>query len=164
MQPQTIELSMIVKNGARTLERCLKSVAPFIDRIVIGDTGSTDNTISLAQSLGAEVIRIPWENDFAAARNRVLAAAQSDWVLSLDADEMLAPDAAAQIRRNIARKDIDAYDVVVWNYVRSGHMRGGEEPAQPNPVVVEESRPWPAYNRSMNVRLFRRRPHVCFVH
>ncbi len=94
----TIELNMIVKNGAAGLARCLTSVAPFIDRIVIGDTGSTDATPDIARQFGAELLRLPWEDDFARARNRVLAYRRCDWILVLDADEMLDHHAARQIR------------------------------------------------------------------
>lgn len=162
--PDTLELSMIVKDGAATLRRCLQSVAPIADRILIGDTGSTDATVEIAESCGAEVIRIPWEEDFAQARNRVLAQARCDWILVLDADEMLDADGPARIRELLVRRHVDAYDVWRWNYVRAAHVRSGEQPPLPNPVVVEESRAYPAYNLSLNTRLFRRHPQVYFEH
>ena len=51
MQP-TLELSMIVKNGAKGLARCLESVAGLVDRITIGDTGSSDETSEIAARTG----------------------------------------------------------------------------------------------------------------
>ena len=87
----TLALSMIVSNAEQQLALCLESVRGVVDELVIADTGSTDNTIELAHDLGAHVISIPWENDFARARNRALAEVRSDWVLSLDADERLDP-------------------------------------------------------------------------
>jgi Tfp pilus assembly protein PilF len=162
--PCTLELSMIVKDGAATLRRCLQSAAPIADRILIGDTGSTDRTVEVAEDCGAEVIRVPWEEDFAKARNRMLAQARCDWILVLDADEMLDADGPARIRELLGRKHVDAYDVWRWNYVRATHVRSGEQPPVPNPVVIEESRRYPAYNLSLNTRLFRRHPQVCFEH
>ena len=88
---------MIVRNEAQTLRRCLESVRGMVTEMVIGDTGSTDGTPSIAREYGARVIEIPWDNDFATARNLALAAVNSDWVLSLDADEMLDFSAGAAI-------------------------------------------------------------------
>jgi len=64
----TLELSMIVRDGALGLARCLDSVAGVVDRIVIGNTGSTDETASIAQHYNAEVVWVPWEDDFARAQ------------------------------------------------------------------------------------------------
>jgi glycosyltransferase involved in cell wall biosynthesis len=68
MAEPTIELSMIVKDGATTLERCIRSVASCVDRVVVGDTGSTDATAEIARKCGAAVVQIPWERDFARVR------------------------------------------------------------------------------------------------
>ena len=72
MRP-TIELSRIVKNGARGLPACLASVRGIADRIVIGDTGSTDDGMAIARGFGAEIFNVPWTEDYAAARNGALA-------------------------------------------------------------------------------------------
>jgi len=84
-----LSLSMIVKNEARDLARCLESVKPVVSEIVVVDTGSTDETPQIAAGLGARVISTPWTNDFSAARNIGLDAATGDWLLLLDADEEL---------------------------------------------------------------------------
>ena len=89
---------MIVKNETNHLNQCLDSVAAISNELVIGDTGSTDDTREIARNRGAKVIEIPWEDDFAQARNQVLAQATGDWLLHMDADEVLDPDAARQIR------------------------------------------------------------------
>lgn len=80
---------MIVRNEARCIERCLRSVRPHVDRMLVLDTGSTDDTVARAQAGGAEVHRMAWPNDFAAARNQALALADADWNLVLDADEWI---------------------------------------------------------------------------
>ncbi len=85
----TLALSMIVKNGERDLPDCLASVRGVVDEIVVADTGSSDASIEIARAAGARVISIPWENDFAKARNLSLAEVTSDWLLLLDADERL---------------------------------------------------------------------------
>ena len=86
---KTIALTMIVKNEARSLARCLDSVAPWVDKMIVLDTGSTDDTIAIARAHGAEVYERRWTNDFAAARNAALARSDADWNLVLDADEWL---------------------------------------------------------------------------
>lgn len=85
---------MIVKNEARNLPRCLTSVRPHVDEIVVVDTGSEDDTVAIAREFGAVLGHFQWCNDFAAARNASLALATSDWVLVLDADEELSLERA----------------------------------------------------------------------
>lgn len=158
----TLEISMIVKNGAATLDRALKSVQPIADRILIGDTGSDDHSQELARARGAEVVEIPWEDDFSRARNRVLAMAQCDWVFVIDADEMLDAAGPENIRRLLQSARAEAYDVLRWNYLRKSTTRCGDEPPLLNPGVLPEASAFPAYVLSVNTRLFRRRPDVYF--
>jgi glycosyltransferase involved in cell wall biosynthesis len=162
MSRPTLELVMIVRNGGAGLARCLKSVLPVVDGILIGDTGSTDDSVSIARALGAYVFDVPWENDFSRARNAVLSVARADWVLSMDADEMLDPDGASLIPSLLAQSEIDAFEVWRWNYVRSLNSRSGGLMAEPNPYRLQESRPYPAYTRYLNTLLFRRNPGVYF--
>jgi tetratricopeptide (TPR) repeat protein len=85
----TLSVCMIVKNEAGFLERCLASVRPAADQIVVVDTGSNDGSDEIARSFGAEVIRAEWKNDFAWARNLSLDRATCAWVLWLDADDVV---------------------------------------------------------------------------
>ena len=80
---------LIVRNEERCLARCLTSVAPWVDRMVVLDTGSTDATVAIAQDLGAEVHHLPWPDSFAEARNHALTLADADWNLVIDADEWI---------------------------------------------------------------------------
>jgi glycosyltransferase involved in cell wall biosynthesis len=89
MQPPTIALVMIVKNGAATLARCLSSVQGHVDDIIVLDTGSTDDTVAIAQGFGARVHHFEWIDDFSAARNTALEYSAADWNLILDADNWL---------------------------------------------------------------------------
>jgi len=87
----SISLCMIVKNEERTLARCLGSVRALVDEIIVVDTGSTDNTIGIAEAFGAQVVRASWESDFSKARNISLSRATKEWILVLDADEEIDP-------------------------------------------------------------------------
>ncbi len=99
-----LSLCMIVKDEARFLPGCLASVAGVVDEVVIVDTGSTDATPSIAERSGARLERLPWADDFSAPRNLALECARGDWVLQLDADERLAPGAAAGLRAAMRSK------------------------------------------------------------
>ncbi len=89
---------MIVRNEAERLERCLRSVTGFVDEMVVVDTGSDDATPTIAAACGARVHHLEWPGDFAPARNHALDLAQGDWVLVLDADEWLRPQAWGPLR------------------------------------------------------------------
>ncbi len=80
---------LIVRDEARCIVRCLESVKPWVDRMLVVDTGSTDETAELARRCGAEVHRLDWPGDFSAARNHALDLADADWNLILDADEWI---------------------------------------------------------------------------
>jgi tetratricopeptide (TPR) repeat protein len=99
-----LSLCMIVKNEAENLPNCLESVRSLVDEIVILDTGSTDDTIAVAEMFGAKIHRLEWPNDFAIARNHVLQYVTGDWVLVLDADETLRPEIISILKQAIAQE------------------------------------------------------------
>ncbi len=111
-----ISLCMIVKNEEVNLARCLRSVAGAVDEIVIVDTGSSDQTIQIAEQAGAQVVSHLWQDDFSAARNVSLEIATGDWILFLDADEALEPGAACGLRQ-AAASDNEGYFVKIINLI-----------------------------------------------
>lgn len=102
-EPQTVKLSvcMIVRNEEAALPRCLKSIEGVGDECVIVDTGSTDRTPEIARAFGATVHFFDWCDDFSAARNQSLTYAQGEWVLVLDADEVLLPAIVPALKQAI---------------------------------------------------------------
>jgi len=86
-----LSLCMIVRDEAELLPACLSSVQGLVDEIIVVDTGSTDDTVAIAQGLGAQVYHHVWQADFAQARNHSLSYAQGAWIVVLDADETLTP-------------------------------------------------------------------------
>ena len=101
-----LSLSMIVRDEAEQIEAALASVAGFVDEMVVLDTGSSDDTVAIAERCGAVVASMPWPGDFAPARNRALELVRGDWVLVLDADERLRPEARAPLLELIARPEL----------------------------------------------------------
>ena len=95
----TVSLCMIVKNEEQHLPRCLASVSPLVDEIIIVDTGSTDRTKEIAAGFGAKIYDFPWCDDFSAARNFSFSKASMEYCMWLDADDVLEePDGQAFLR------------------------------------------------------------------
>lgn len=85
----TLSLTMIVKNEAENLPRLARSVEGCWNEWIVVDTGSTDNTVEIAKSLGATVYHFDWINDFSAARNFALSKVKTDYAYWLDGDDEL---------------------------------------------------------------------------
>ena len=101
-----LSLSMIVRNEEARLGACLASVKGFVDEMVVVDTGSEDRTIAIAEAAGARVEQIAWPGDFAPARNTALTFLSGDWVLVLDADEQLRPEAIPELKTLMADPNV----------------------------------------------------------
>ncbi|HZV72930.1 MAG TPA: glycosyltransferase [Conexibacter sp.] len=93
-----LSLCMIVKDEEEMLPRCLAAAAPAVDEIVIVDTGSSDRTIEIAREFGATVIERAWTGSFSDARNVSFDAATGDWLMFLDADEVLVEEDVERLR------------------------------------------------------------------
>lgn len=104
----TLALVVIARNEARCITRCLNSFAGHVDQMLVLDTGSSDDTVALARTAGAEVRHFTWCDDFAAARNAALQAASAHWHLVVDADEWLdsGAEALAAWRQHPARQQL----------------------------------------------------------
>lgn len=160
----SIGLSMIVKNGGSDLRHCLSSVSGVVDQIVIADTGSTDNTIEVAREFGATIVEHPWQDHFAEARNAALAPITTDWVLILDADEELSPEAALALPGLLEQtpETLGGYQLTIRNYVPSTNNSVAGSVARENTDRYERAKVAPAYAEHILCRLFRRRPEIFF--
>lgn len=106
-----LSLCMIVKNERENLPRCLASVKPYVDEIIVVDTGSEDGTPEIAANYGAKVSYFKWCDDFAAARNYVISQASGNWILMMDADEELVVESEDFFKELNAPSEILAYNL-----------------------------------------------------
>ena len=158
---ETVALCMIVKDEESVLPRCLASLVPLVDEMVVVDTGSSDASREIARIFGARVYDFEWQGDFSAARNFAIDQAGTDWILAMDADEVLAQrDHAALLQLLSEHHDSPrAYAMVTRNYTRQvdqeqWQVNSGEYPAQEAGV---------GWVPSSKVRLFPCLPEVRFA-
>ncbi len=85
----SISVCLIVKDEEKTLENCLKSVKAFADEVIVVDTGSTDKTKQIAKTYTDKVYDFEWIDDFSAARNYSFSKATCDYIMWLDADDVI---------------------------------------------------------------------------
>lgn len=109
----SISLCMIVKDEEKILGRCLDSVKDKVDEIIVVDTGSSDNTIEIANQYTTLVYTLAWTNNFSEARNYSLRKATKEYILVLDADEYL--DAETDLQQELSSK-LDYYLFNIKNY------------------------------------------------
>jgi tetratricopeptide (TPR) repeat protein len=106
-----LSVVMILRNAEDCLATTLDSVSTIADELVVYDTGSTDQTVSLAQQKATRVVPGHWRDSFSIARNEALQHATGDWVLWLDAGEVLSPETAQALRRFV---DMEAKPQVAY--------------------------------------------------
>lgn len=116
-----ISLAIICLNEAANIERCIRSV-PIAADVVVVDSGSRDDTVQIAKSCGARVFEREWRG-FRDQKRLATEFCENDWVLSLDADEALSPEALEEVKSLLASNDIENFDGFVfprlsWNLGR----------------------------------------------
>ncbi|HZW92360.1 MAG TPA: glycosyltransferase [Candidatus Eremiobacteraceae bacterium] len=185
----SLGLAMIVKNGAETLQQCLRSIAGVTNQIVIADTGSSDGTPQLARELGADVFDFSWQDDFAQARNAAIHALATDWVLIMDDDEELDPRARERIPALLNRAEanhaeanhsgvnhagvnhagvnnagVGGYLAILRNHIPVRFGSGGHAASiQSDDGTIARAKGGRAYADFAICRLFRRHPQIYYV-
>ncbi len=109
-----LSVAIITKNEEERLPECLASIA-FAGEVVVVDSGSTDRTVEIAQEFGAEVFVEPWQG-FGRQKQMAIDRCRHDWVLVLDADERVSPEAQAEIVAVLATGPCVAYSFPRKNY------------------------------------------------
>lgn len=116
---------VLAKNEQDHLKDCLTSADFAAERLVINNN-STDNTVALAESLGATVLTRALNQDFAAQRNFAIARAGYEWILMLDADERITPELRNEIIRAVRADEDCCYRVIRENHFQAGPVLHGD--------------------------------------
>jgi len=132
---------MIVKNEAKNIGRCLKSIKDIANEIIVVDTGSADNTKEIAKEYGAKVYDFEWVDDFSKARNYSLEQATGDWILILDGDD--------EFEREDLFKLLDLIN-----------SKAGADIYVFNTICYVGSKPNRDKLMNVNIRLFRNKPDI----
>jgi glycosyltransferase involved in cell wall biosynthesis len=122
MNSKSLTLCLIVKNEEHFLEKCILSVKDYVQDIIIADTGSTDQTVTIAKKYTSTIETICFDNGFSYARNQVLQKVKTPWVLFLDADEMFEEQEIQKLvdsLRNVP-DDCDALSMSRINFFKNG--------------------------------------------
>lgn len=139
---------LIVRDNTRTIRACLESLRPWVDELVVADTGSKDDTPRIAAELGARVFHFTWCDDFSAARNESVRHARGEWVFWMDSDDVI-DEANGKALRELA---YGPHPANVFGYVVRVHCTG-PDPTDTDDVTVVD-----------HVKLFRNRPELRFEH
>ena len=99
-----LSLCMIVRDSALTLRPCLESIRPWVDEMVVVDTGSVDETPRIVDELGGRLFHFPWCDDFSAARNESLRRARGDWLFWMDSDDTIPADCGRKLRASLTAR------------------------------------------------------------
>ena len=116
-----ISLFIIAKNEGDKLEACIESAKAICSEIIVCDSGSTDNTVEVAEKCGAKVIQHEFIG-FADQKNFALDACTGKWALSLDADEILTKELAEEIAAIPDNTEFNGFDIHRVNYFLGGRM------------------------------------------
>lgn len=143
-----LSLCMIVRDNERTIAPCLESIRPWVDEMIVVDTGSKDRTPEICRELGARVFHFPWCDDFSAARNRSLSYAGGEWIFWMDSDDTI-PEACGQQLRSLSDSPHPDH---VLGYVMQVHCPAPNFEGSHDVTVVD------------HVKLFRNRPDLRFEH
>ncbi len=150
-----LSLCMIVRDEAFFIEECLGAARPHVDEIVVVDTGSIDGTREIARRYADKLIDFTWIDDFAAARNAGIAAADGDWILVLDADERIAAQDYSALRAALENSACDGYYLTTRNYM--DRRSGSWQPVAESDVM---SRGFSGYTTHRIMKCFRRRDDI----
>ena len=147
----SLSLCMIVKDEEFFLARCLGAVKNYVDEIIIVDTGSTDATRDIAADFTDKIYDFEWIDDFAAARNFSLEQASGDWILVLDADELVSEQDLEMLRAKIRQTSMDAFFLIQYNYNNDSLAKEWVPVAQKTAYTGD----YAGYRRNPIGRLFR---------
>lgn len=141
-----VSLCMIVRDNERTIRPALESIKPWVDEMIVVDTGSTDATPDICRELGARVEQFAWCDDFSAARNESLKYASGEWLFWMDSDDTMPAACGRRLRSLVDENHRDD----VYGYVMQVHCPSPDD--RTDLTVVD------------HVKMFRNRSDLRFEH
>lgn len=157
-RPPSVSLCSIMMNEETVLDRFITMARPLVDEIIIVDTGSTDNSATIAAKYPVKLYRTQWQDDFAAPRNLSIEKATSDWILILDPDEYIDPSDYHKIRELTTHWENRAYVLPTRNYTNTRTQLKFEKNDKSYPSTSH----FAGYCTSLKTRLFQRRYNYRF--
>lgn len=154
----TISCCMIVRDEEWYIGKALQSVKELADEIIIVDTGSVDRTVAVAKKYTSKIFSYKWDNDFSKARNFALSKAIKDWILMLDADEIISKEDHDLIKELTKNRQYDAYTFVQVSYTNNQKLLGFTVLPQRTPEAKEFS----GFISCNIIRLFRNNKNIIF--
>lgn len=133
---KSLSIALIAKNEEEVIGRCLESIKDLADEIVVVDTGSTDRTKEICLKYTDKVFDFKWINDFSAARNYSFEKCTRDWIMWLDADDVMRDEDKNKIRE-LDGKD---YDVIICPYEYSHDEYDNSNCTVPRERIVRRSK------------------------
>jgi len=122
-----LSVTIVAQNEERTIAQVLQSVVDLADEIVFLDSGSTDRTPDIAKTFGVRFVHQSWLG-YSEQKNKALDLASGEWILSLDADEVLTPALQAEIRTLLQHgipDDIAGFKIPRVLFIGDSPVRGG---------------------------------------
>ena len=144
--PHTLSLCMIVRDNEDTIGPCLESIKPWVDEIIVVDTGSKDRTPEICRAHGARMFEFPWCDDFSAARNESIKYARGKWIFWMDSDDTITEECGRKLKELAAQDHPDN----LLGYIMQVHCPGPEGDVSMTAVD--------------HVKLFRNYPDLRFEH
>ncbi|MBU0758284.1 MAG: glycosyltransferase [Nanoarchaeota archaeon] len=154
-----ISACLIVKNEEKLLSRCLDSIKDLCNEIVIVDTGSTDKTKEIAAKYTDKVFDYVWNDNFSDSRNFSLSKATGDWILVMDADEVISASVHDKIREAVKNDEPDAFFLIQRNYTSNNNLMNFEFIKEHS---LEESMKYSGFVKNPLIRLFRNNKAIVF--
>lgn len=151
----------IVRNEEEFFEESLKSTAPFVDEIIICDSGSTDRTKEIGMNFQKDVphfrwLERNWNDNFADARNFAASKARNDWILFVDGDEWLEPQAFDEIKGAISQNQIACFSLIQKNYTFDQTTEMSKDTCNPLPPPIAHEKKKMFFIENWMERLYRK--------
>lgn len=149
----TVAANIITKDEEKNIARCIRSVRDVVDEIIVIDTGSKDGTLVEAINEGAKIGQVKWNDDFSEPRNKAIELSGTDWILSIDADEVLPERGKEEIREMASMPEVAGWHMDTMTYIKTSSQLN----VQVNDKRYKEGREFPYYVISTKTRMFQKR-------